>query len=69
MSSPSFAAAPRAARQTAVSARESTRLQVALGNIALRQGDREAALASGRRALALEPNNADAQALARAAAG
>ena len=55
--------------ERAVSVRESARLRVALGNIALRQGDHEAALASGRRALALEPNNADAQALVRAAGG
>src|SRR6266550_3033781 len=49
--------------------RRRARLRVALGNVALRQGDREAALDSGRRALALEPSNADAQALVRAAGG
>ena len=62
-------AAARRELERAVSVRESARLRVALGSIALRQGDREAALANGRRALALEPNNADAQALVRAAGG
>jgi len=62
-------AAAREQLERAISARDSAKLRVALGNIALRQGDRDTARASAQRALALEPNNPDALALMRAAGG
>jgi len=59
--------AARAALEQAVAVRESAALRIALGRVQLRQGDRAAALDSARRALVLQPGNADAQALIRAA--
>jgi tetratricopeptide (TPR) repeat protein len=57
----------RRALTDAIAARDSATLRVALGQLALKQGDREAALANGRRALELDPTNAEAMALVRAA--
>jgi len=59
--------AARRALDEALSFKESAVLRVALGNVALRQGDRAAALTNAKRALQLEPNNAEARALLQAA--
>src|SRR5438105_14607861 len=61
--------AARRELERALAFRDSATLRVALGNAALRQGDRETALESARRALALEPSNPAAQELMRAAGG
>ena len=55
--------------ERALSLKDSARLRITLGTAALRAGDRQVALDSARRALALDPNNADARALLRAAGG
>src|SRR5205823_13903938 len=60
-------AAGRREIERALSAKDTASLRVALGNIALRQGDRETARQSAERALVLDPSNVEAQALIRAA--
>lgn len=63
---------PAAARplvESALAARETAGLRVTLAEVALRQGDLESARTNARRALQLEPANADAQRILRAAGG
>jgi len=59
----------RAELERALGYKETARLRVALASVELRLGDKTAALQNARRALVLDPRDAEAQSLVRAAGG